>query len=415
MGSCIRRQVDKGLASAGSDGSTDKLELAACNSLAAAPSLQSCSSNPTQWMHKVHGVQSKRTPEAWEAAQLRIEQSRQQEVSYRKCKAATSHAVRSRALVAESLSQMACSSAPEEHVAIQARWRCAQEVSKACRSKVMKKADDALYSNRNSSQDEAREESPEARMRDADEEEDEAMAEVAQLVGAADVRSMAAVGREGLRPSDDRAQVPVPVVLEGRGGPPARRARAASPARGAQDDATTVQTLLQQLKVEPKNEAECTAKFLLYEGYAGEVEEMRTTLFKFYEESRPTVPEAVAHDMGKQVKGIDNTDAMGIPDRAREWFVYHMMRQAEKNNLHMASILDNFEKKLEFLASNDQNECPVCLECFEDGGAHAAETLSCCHKVCKDCWTNWTTVMGGRPFCPLCRHEEFLGAIVERM
>merc|ERR1712046_92728 len=157
------------------------------------------------------------------------------------------------------------------------------------------------------------------------------------------------------------------------------------------------------------------AKFLLYEGYASEVEEMRGTLFKFHEDSRPTVPAAVATDMDKQIKGIDSREAMGIPDDARGWFVYHMMRQAEKNNLKMAGILDGFEKKLEFLASNDQSECPVCLECFDDGPLHAPETLGCCHKVCKDCWANWSSVMGGRAFCPLCRHDEFLGALAERM
>lgn len=349
-------------------------------------------------MQKVHSVQSKRTPEAMQAAQDRIERSRQHEVSYRKCKAVKSHAVRSRALAAEGLRQMAVSDRPEEHMAVQARWKSAQEVSKARQAIVMKRADDALASSharsssRERSRDHARAESPDARLSDAEEEEDEAMAEVAQLVGAADVRLMAAVGQEGLRPLD--------------GG--------ASAAHGARGDSNTVQTLLQQLKKEPKDEAECTAKFLLYEGYAAEVEEMRTSLFKFYEESLPTVPASVAADMGKQLKGIDSTEAMGIPDHAREWFVYHMMRQAERNNLHMASILDGFEKKLEFLASNDQSECPICLECFEEGSAHAPETLSCCHKVCSDCWTNWSTAMGGRPFCPLCRNEEFLGAIAER-
>merc|ERR1711988_759840 len=57
---------------------------------------------------------------------------------------------------------------------------------------------------------------------------------------------------------------------------------------------------------------------------------------------------------------------MQIPDRSREWFVYHMMRQAEKNNLKMAGILDGFDKKLKFLAQNDQAECPVCFEPFQD-------------------------------------------------
>jgi len=336
-----------------------------------------------QWMQKIHTVQSKRTPEAWQAAQHRIEQSRLHEVSYRKCKAVKSHAVRSRALAAESLRQMAVSERPEEHLAVQARWKSAQEASKARRCMVMKKADDALAVVR-ADVDEA--------MSDAEGEEDAAMVEVAQLVGAADVRSMAAVGQEGLPSSE---------------GP--------RPANAAGRNAGTVQNLLQQLRHEPKDEAECTAKFLLYEGYGAEVEEMRSTLFKFHEDSRSTVPAAVAADMDKRIKGVDSAEAMGIPDESREWFVFHMMRQAERNNLHMASILDGFEKKLEFLASNDQNECPVCLEDFADTGAHAPETLSCCHKVCKDCWTNWSAVMHSRPFCPLCRHEEFLGALAEQM
>ena len=41
--------------------------------------------------------------------------------------------------------------------------------------------------------------------------------------------------------------------------------------------------------------------------------------------------------MGKRVKGIDSTEAMGIPDEAREWFVFHMMKQAERNNVSMAA------------------------------------------------------------------------------
>jgi len=154
---------------------------------------------------------------------------------------------------------------------------------------------------------------------------------------------------------------------------------------------------------------------MLYEGYASEVEQMRGSLLTFHEETKPTVPAVIAADMDKQVKGIDSAEAMGIPDDAREWFVFHMMRQAERNNLKMANILDGFEKKLEFLAKNDQTECPVCLDPFTEDGDHAAETLGCCHKVCKECWESWSAVMQGRPFCPLCRHEEFLGAVASRM
>lgn len=169
------------------------------------------------------------------------------------------------------------------------------------------------------------------------------------------------------------------------------------------------------MKVEPADGAESAAKFALYEGYGAEVEKMRGTLLKFYEESRPTVPVAVAADMDSQVKGIDSTEAMGIFDESREWFVYHMMRQAERNNVKMAGILDGFEKRLEYLATNLQPECPICLELFQAGGPHAAETLGCCHKVCAECWEHWSAVTHGRPFCPLCRNEEFLGAVAERM
>merc|ERR1711935_1188376 len=106
------------------------------------------------------------------------------------------------------------------------------------------------------------------------------------------------------------------------------------------------------------------AKFAIYETYSQQVEKVREMLFAFYEESRPTLPEAVAKDMDKQLKGIDRAEAMGIPDDAREWFVYHMMKQAGKNNKSMAAILEDFEKKLEFLANSTQEDCPICLEAF---------------------------------------------------
>lgn len=69
--------------------------------------------------------------------------------------------------------------------------------------------------------------------------------------------------------------------------------------------------------------------------------------------------------MAKRLEGIDSEEAMGILDESREWFVFHMMRTAERNNRQMEGVLGEFEKKLEFLASNEQTECPVCLEAFE--------------------------------------------------
>ncbi|CAJ1413868.1 unnamed protein product [Effrenium voratum] len=313
-----------------------------------------------EWARRVHEAQMKRNPEEWEAAKKRIESARDHERQSRKCKAAKNHSILSRALAAEGLRQM--SSAPaSEHMAVQARWKSAQE-----------------HSTRHVSEFYEQMEAPRA-PEVLDDEEDGAMAEAADLMGA-DVVALSALGNEGL---EDGAR----------------------PSSGGQG----VDALLAQLRSEPADANECAAKFMLYEGYAQEVEQMRGTLMTFHEETCSTVPESVAADMGKRVKGIDSTEAMGIPDEAREWFVFHMMKQAERNNVSMARILEDFQKKLEFLAKNDQQECPVCLEPFEAEGEHAAATLGCCHKVCKECWETWSQLMHGRAFCPLCRHEEFLG------
>jgi len=206
------------------------------------------------------------------------------------------------------------------------------------------------------------------------------LGEAADLMGAVDAGAMAAVGMEGLAPAGEHRP----------------------------SGAGAVQALLEQLRSEPSSEAECAAKFVLYEGYGREVEDQRETLLKFCRESREGLPAAVVRDMDTGISAIDSREAMGILDDAREWFVYHMMRQAERNNFAMARTLAGFEQKLAFLAKNDQPECPVCLECFSDAGPHAAETLGCCHKVCHECWDNWTNITGGRPFCPLCRREDFL-------
>lgn len=341
-----------------------------------------------RWLSRVHEAQSKRTPEAWEAAKARIERARMTEVSLRKCKAVKSHAVRSRALAAEGLKQMSSSAAPEEYAAVHARWEGAAKASEARQAKALSRLEASV-----APMDICAAVAPAAVMKSEEAEEEEAMAEVADLVGASDAAEMAAVGAEGL------ALVATP-----------ERAAAGPP-----DDSGTVDELLKQLREEPSDEAECAAKFMLYEGYSKEVEKMRATLFKFAEDSRSTVPSAVAADMDQQLKNIDSAEAMGIPDGMREWFVFHMMRQAEKNNRSMAKVLDGFEKKLEFLAANDQDECPVCLEKFEPSGEHAAETLGCCHKVCKDCWVHWTAECHGKPFCPLCKHDEFMGQVAERM
>jgi hypothetical protein len=172
------------------------------------------------------------------------------------------------------------------------------------------------------------------------------------------------------------------------------------------------EALLNQLKAEPTEDQEMAAKFMIYETYSEEVSKGRKLLFDLFEESRAGLPDAVRIGMQKELKSIDKENNMGIPDHMRVWFVYHMMRQAGKNNDSMGKIMESFEKRMEFLANNDQDECPICLESF--GEQRPATTLGCCHKVCEGCWQNWCAVNHGRPFCPLCKHEEFLEAMHRR-
>jgi len=314
------------------------------------------------------------TPEQREVLRVRIEASREMTTRVKKLKAVKSHAVRSHALAQEALNQMSSASVatPVAFQEVSSRWKSAQQASEARQSRVLHR----LTAPRRE------EESVRAEAEESDENEDEAVAEVAQLVGAA------------------------PEALSA----PSAAARAG----GA---VASVEAHQAQLRVEPKAEEECAAKFMLYEGYAQEVEKIRKALFDFFEENSPTLPPAVAQEMGRQLRKVDSHEAMGVPDDdGRTWFVYHMMRQAERNNCAMASVLEGFQKKLEHLAKNDQTECPICLEAFAEegaagGGGRAAETLSCCHKLCQECWAHWKQVRQGHVFCPLCRHEEFLSAV----
>lgn len=174
-----------------------------------------------------------------------------------------------------------------------------------------------------------------------------------------------------------------------------------------------IEELLKQVRTEPTEDAECAAKFSIYEGYSSQLEGIRKLVFEFYEESAPTVPPAVKDNWQRQLKKVDSLAAMSVPDDdERIWFVYHMLRTAEKNNRSMTGILQSFREKIELLAKNDQTECPVCLEAF--GSDRVPETLSCCHRICQECWAHWKQVTRGHPFCPLCRNEEFLGVVANR-
>jgi len=329
------------------------------------------------WMQRVSRVHSSRTPESMQKARQRVEEARNIEARFRKCKAVKGHAIRSSALAEESLRQLSVSSSAEAPGTV-ARWRSAQQFSKR-RQKAAEAPSMALAS---VSETERRAEV----LSDLDDEEDSAWQHVAQLVGA---------GQQGLSSA--------PVNVDGD-----------APRRSEEPENNGVEAVLAQLKKEPKDEAECHSKFCLYAEYGEEVQNMRTEFVNFIDASQSDVPSAVASDMQKAKKRIDSAEAMGIPDDdGHTWFVYHMMKQAIKNNKNMGSILTQFEQKLEFLRNNAQADCPICLEAFGTE-EHIPKTLGCCHKVCNTCWAHWGEVMRGNAFCPLCRHDEFLGEIALR-
>jgi len=175
-----------------------------------------------------------------------------------------------------------------------------------------------------------------------------------------------------------------------------------------------VTDLLEQFRQEPQQKDECAAKFALYEGYASEVKKMRKNLVCFCKETFPTLPRAIRADMKKTLKVVDTREAMSVPNDPTSWLVYHMMRRARQNNQAMTIILHEFEEKLRHLRESTQTDCPVCLERFASEGKNAAQTLSCCHKVCAECWEQWTAATNGRPFCPLCRHGKFMDEVSQR-
>jgi len=327
------------------------------------------------WLQRVHEAQSSRLPpERREELKQKAEQSRLRVQQARKCKAINKNAQRSHMLVHEGLRQMASSSAPGAYAEVADRWRSAQEASEARQVRKMNRVEAsksvAVEAEADNSSDE-----------------EEAVAEMAQLMGAADVGALVS--------SVEAAQ---------------NNAGAADAPRGG---AGGIEDLLRQVRVEPQEAEECMAKFALYEGYSAQLEKIRKALFDYYEETSPTVPANVNNEWQRRLKKIDSAEAMGVPDDdGRIWFVYHMLKAAERNNGAMNAVLADFERKMELLAQNDQTECPVCLEDFTaPGGARPAETLSCCHKICEECWDNWKQVTRGHPFCPLCKNEEFLDVV----
>jgi len=173
-------------------------------------------------------------------------------------------------------------------------------------------------------------------------------------------------------------------------------------------DINEMEVLLQQLRVEPSAQSEVTAKFGLFEKYLETVEATRETLHKFWGECMEEFAETGRGAVQRTIAKIDSADNLAIDFVDGRWFVYDMTCKAGKNNTIIGRVLQEIKTKLELLTRED--DCPICLETL--GGDVPVKVLDCCHKVCHDCWDHWTRMNDGHAWCPLCRHDEFLGTFV---
>ena len=168
--------------------------------------------------------------------------------------------------------------------------------------------------------------------------------------------------------------------------------------------------LLEQLAVEPSSEAEIAAKFLLYEGFASTVETIRGSVEQFWEENKEQFSGAPRAACEREIQGIDSTTALGVED-SDKWVVYGMTKKVNLNSKMINSILVKLRTRLQLL-SEAETECPMCLEVVpkDPAGQHI---LGCCHRTCKTCWDNWSSLKGpASAFCPLCRHQDFLSDLM---
>lgn len=178
-----------------------------------------------------------------------------------------------------------------------------------------------------------------------------------------------------------------------------------------------LETLLSQLIREPTEESELIAKFTLYETFLETIITLREETMKFWADNQDLFDISSRQLAQNEISRIDTPDTMGIIDDPHKWFVYHMTKKVNENNKLIGRILANLRTRLEMLSNEeDLGECPFCLEDMTPMAKHVdgnkTMVLTCCHRVCQDCWESWVQIKGPQAFCPLCRHEEFVQVIL---
>jgi hypothetical protein len=114
----------------------------------------------------------------------------------------------------------------------------------------------------------------------------------------------------------------------------------------------------------------------------------------------------------RSVDSIDGQDRMGADEVQGVWIVYGMMQQAHSNYTFIYSAVRDINTKLALVSETP--DCPICTEAMGGASGREVKILQCCHKVCKECWDEWSEVcshQGHGPLCPVCRNQEFLVAI----
>lgn len=169
------------------------------------------------------------------------------------------------------------------------------------------------------------------------------------------------------------------------------------------ESANDITHLLKQLEREPTEESEIRFKFQLFEDYLETVTALRNHTLKFWEDNKDQFTGPTLEACQKHISDIDSHDSLGIEENHTVWFVYSMTLKAQNNSSKIDRTLSILTTKLELLSVVD--ECPCCLDELKSDN-HV--TLRCCHKVCKECWENWSTLKGADVFCPLCNQNAFV-------
>eukprot|EP00943_MAST-04B_sp_MAST-4B-sp1_P006099 g6099.t1 len=173
-------------------------------------------------------------------------------------------------------------------------------------------------------------------------------------------------------------------------------------------DMNDFEKLLSTLRKEPTEEAEVAVQFEVYEEYLKTVVTAREGLQDLWKNSADEFPVQAQELMKTKITNVDKSSNLEINFESSNWFVHEMLKKAEQNRRMLLRLAKEIETKLELIAREE--DCPVCLDKIEKGNK---TVLSCCHCVCTDCWVHWNQVMHDRAFCPICRNDEFLSAMLQ--